>query len=480
MSETAENLRESLRLFLKSTRNLHPASLGEVCADYQQMKFPEGAIQLPLKCSGDWDSDKSGVQYWVGSHHESDGPKEAFEMRIQCYELVLKGLKSFDDLLDQATSNEDVGQAEALQSAAYHAALESDDPVFHSYLYDWFINNGRTEELLQIRTPFIEGHLLREPRTAEKSELLWELYVGHGEFLRAAQALASLAEANFPMTLDKRIEYLSLAIGNAKSHQASDYDHQDQGLVEFLNDLEEKLEVANLQMELLDVMQNIRALDDAGKRDLERLASRLMNVTELYGGYADRYDLDDMKLLIIKVSDYRNPQLVASTWRAIFYKAEQQQGDTPNVLAERVQCLGLKLYPSESAFPCDLLCELLEDFAWDHRNEVPSGWAPQVLVECNVPFEAIFQPLYTMRESGQPPYHTADRELFLIRDITYLVNNWLTEAVRPASRLPRGSFPANLIDQMVLAYLEVLPVDAMSQDVRGTLVDIQRKTRTRF
>ncbi len=83
------------------------------------------------------------------------------------------------------------------------------------------------------------------------------------------------------MTLDNRIEYLSLAMGNAKSHQASGYDHQDQGLVEFLNDLEEKLEVANLQMELLDVMQTMRGLDDVRKRDLERLTSRLMNVTEV-------------------------------------------------------------------------------------------------------------------------------------------------------------------------------------------------------
>jgi len=238
--------------------------------------------------------------------------------------------------------------------------------------------------------------------------------------------------------------------------------------------------VANLQMELLDVMQTMRGLDDTGRRDLGQLASRLMNVTELYAGYAGRYNLNDIKLLIFKVSDYRDPQLVASTWRAIFYEAEQQQGDVPNALAERVQRLGLKLYPSESAFPCDLLCELLEDFAWEHKTEVPAGWAPQVLVESNVPFEDIFRPLYTMRESGQPPYHTADRELFLIQDVAYLVNNWLTEALRPASRLPRGAFPANLIDQMVSAYLEVLPMDVVSQNIRRTLVDIQRKIRSRF
>ncbi|KAF8328804.1 Non-repetitive/WGA-negative nucleoporin C-terminal-domain-containing protein [Cantharellus anzutake] len=489
--ETAESLRESLRLFLKSTRNLHPSNLAEICADYQQMRFPEGGefwgertVQLPLKCANDWDIDRSGIQYWAGGHHEGDGAKQAYEMRIGCYDLVLKGLKSFDDRLDQATSDDEAQHAEVFQSAAYHAALESDDPVFHSHLYNWFISHGRTEELLQIRTPFIEGHLLREPHTREKSELLWQLYVGHGEFLRAAEALASLAEANFPMTLDKRVEYLSLAIGNAKSHQASIYDRQEQGMVEFLNDLEEKLEVANLQLEMLGVMRTLQGLDDAGRRDVNTLASRLMDVSELYGEYAERYNLNDMKLLIIKVSDHRDPQLVASIWRGILHEAEEEQTDIPVILAERVRRLGLKLYPSESAFPCDLLCELLEDFSWEHRNEVAVGWVPQVLVESGVPYDAIFRPLYTMRESGsdgqQPPYHAADRELYLIQDITYLVKNWLTETIRPASRVPRGSFPANVVDQMISAYLEVLSADAASQDLRRILADIQRKIRSRF
>ena len=65
-----------------------------------------GTVHLPLKCASDWDIDKSGIQHWAGGYHEGDGAKEAYEMRIQCYGLVLKGLKSFDDCLDQAMSNE--------------------------------------------------------------------------------------------------------------------------------------------------------------------------------------------------------------------------------------------------------------------------------------------------------------------------------------------------------------------------------------
>ena len=46
------------------------------------------------------------------------------------------------------------------------------------------------------------------------------------------------------------------------------------------------------------------------------------------------------------------------------------------------------------------MCSLLEDFAWDHRADISQGWAPQTLLEAGVPYEAIFESLYTMREAG--------------------------------------------------------------------------------
>jgi nuclear pore complex protein Nup155 len=42
-------------------------------------------------------------------------------------------------------------QAEVTRATAYRMALESEDPIFHSYLYDWFISNGRTDLLLEVR-----------------------------------------------------------------------------------------------------------------------------------------------------------------------------------------------------------------------------------------------------------------------------------------------------------------------------------------
>jgi Non-repetitive/WGA-negative nucleoporin C-terminal len=77
------------------------------------------------------------------------------------------------------------------------------------------------------------------------------------------------------------VEYLSLAVGNAKSHQVPEYDHMDQAPVEFLNDLEEQLEVANVQLEVYDAMQSLSGLSQEALRDVEELGTYLTHVTDV-------------------------------------------------------------------------------------------------------------------------------------------------------------------------------------------------------
>lgn len=81
------------------------------------------------------------------------------------------------------------------------------------------------------------------------------------------------------MKLDKRIEYLSLSVGNAKSHQVSEFDGGHQAPVEFLTQLDEKLEVANVQLEIYELMKGLRNLGEDGKRDLEVLGTNLLDIT---------------------------------------------------------------------------------------------------------------------------------------------------------------------------------------------------------
>ena len=56
-------------------------------------------------------------------------------------------------------------------------------------------------------------------------------------------------ESSFDIPLETRVEYLTLAVGNAKSHPVSAGGRHETAIA-FLTDLEEKLEVAQVQLEI--------------------------------------------------------------------------------------------------------------------------------------------------------------------------------------------------------------------------------------
>ena len=85
--------------------------------------------------------------------------------------------------------------AAAVRTLAYELAFQADDEMFHSRLYDWLIQKGLADELLEMRPIYLEAHLRREPGTVQKYQLLWQFYVKDGQPLRAAEVLSALAES---------------------------------------------------------------------------------------------------------------------------------------------------------------------------------------------------------------------------------------------------------------------------------------------
>lgn len=90
-------------------------------------------------------------------------------------------------------------------------AINSDDELFHRYLYDWHVNRGLAEQLLEVRsgepvrctnrlisqfdTPYIETYLqiTASHEGQEHKDLLWKYYARREEYLPAARALNDLA-----------------------------------------------------------------------------------------------------------------------------------------------------------------------------------------------------------------------------------------------------------------------------------------------
>ena len=89
-----------------------------------------------------------------------------------------------------------------------------------------------------------------------------------------------ISTSSFDLPLEARLEYLTLAVGNAKSHPVSAGSRQETAIA-FLTDLEEKLEVAQVQLEILNFLQKYyHDQDERGER-VRLLSKGLMTITEV-------------------------------------------------------------------------------------------------------------------------------------------------------------------------------------------------------
>jgi hypothetical protein len=61
---------------------------------------------------------------------------------------------------------------------------------------------------------------------------------------------------SLPLSLSERVEYLTLAVANARSHAGTEYARHESA-VQFLTDVEERLEVASVQVEVLNEIEGL-------------------------------------------------------------------------------------------------------------------------------------------------------------------------------------------------------------------------------
>lgn len=103
------------------------------------------------------------------------------------------------------------------------SSLSYGDELWHVVLYQWLIDNGLTERLLEIKSPHLEVFLRRsssqdQPNELKMLDLLWKHYEKTKNYSAAARILSKLSEKQSPgVTLELRLEYLARAIMSAKS-----------------------------------------------------------------------------------------------------------------------------------------------------------------------------------------------------------------------------------------------------------------------
>ncbi|KAL9939165.1 hypothetical protein V8E36_001978 [Tilletia maclaganii] len=496
-------LRDSLKLLYKAAPQLPFEKLQAISADFRELRYAKGAIQLPLKCAAAWDPNDlaNTIPPNAGPALLQNHPAlPLLDKRNACYALVLEMLQSTDDILDRviqlpqtdATRAAERRRANDLHDEAYDLALAQNDRLFHWRLYDWLLERGLTERLLDVRSPFIEDYLKQEPNTVEKLQLLWQLYKRDEQYSSAAQVLCVLAKAtdSVSINLPARIEYLSTALNLARSSHTP--------VSNMATEIEDDLDVARIQLDVQDWLKS-HEIEDEG---VGRLDDELLTMTTLWTEYAEPYEMNEVKLTMFDVSGLRDVERVRSTWTQLIEEAHAdnnfQEGLRFQAVNIKVTDIARRYMPSDTACPIPVLLDLLENYAYRERNkqDIPVAWAPLTLHHSGANPREIFDSLDATISSRIEPWDTKQARVYLLAEIASYLAVWLDDALIH-SRPGLGAsfeFPASRVDDAISAYLAMtatltsavakgevdLPVERSIGRITTELKTVQEEIRNKF
>ncbi|BFZ16747.1 hypothetical protein BsWGS_19786 [Bradybaena similaris] len=402
--EKRQQLQEALHL-LKGVSQ--PLNLNIISSQLAQVHYYLGIVELGLNEARKADPQQLAVHFYQNGEPQEDiQGMQAYIARMECYQCVIDTLsylwsasvshpqapsvpQSPGPPASADSSRMDVQQAELYREEMFQTALRSDDPLFHAALYDWLFAKNIAHKLLEINTPFVEQYLRRKVNLQTDNtsalDMLWKYYEKTDNFQAATRILAQLAERQGSnINLTQRLEYLSRAVICAKSSTTR---LGTSAAGEFLHELEEKMEVARLQMQVY------KCLSSMGKSsDLEaakaKLDSELLDITSLYEDFADRFDLHEVKLAIIHCASLYDAALIENLWQNIIDKeitntTQMLPADRITNISNRLSAIAKLYINAERYFPVALILRYLEqrscELNFDHR------WVFLLLLDVGVP-----------------------------------------------------------------------------------------------
>lgn len=166
------------------------------------------------------------------------------------------------------------------KNEAYNIISCSKDEVFLTNLYDWYLEMGWSDRLLQIQSPFVITYLERKSiDDIAHADLLWRYYAQSERFFEAAKVQLQLAQSSFVLPLNRRIEYLGRARANASIFTP---DVGRQSRQRLLQEISELIDVANIQDDLLQRLKDDdRIAADRKAAVFQEVDNQVMDLSEV-------------------------------------------------------------------------------------------------------------------------------------------------------------------------------------------------------
>ncbi|XP_071991346.1 nuclear pore complex protein Nup155-like [Engystomops pustulosus] len=467
-------LRESLREYQKISQQV---DLPNVCGQYRQVRFYEGVVELCLAAAEKKDPKGLGLHFHKNGEPEEDAAGlQAFQERLNCYKCITDTLQELVNQSKAAPQSPSVPKKPgppvlssdpnmlSNEEAGLHfeqmlkLAQRSSDELFNIALFNWLIQADLTDKLLELNSPFLEPHLVRmskiDQNKVRSMDLLWRYYEKNRNFSSAARVVAELADMDSTdISLKQRIEYLSIAILSAKS--SSGVSMLSDG--EFLHELEEKMEVARIQLQIQGTLIRRYSHQPSTQNAVAQLDSQLMDATRLYGDFADPFKLSECKLAIIHCAGHSDPILVQSLWEEII---ERELNDSIGMNpGERMQVLNLKLtslgkiYASTPRyFPLEFLVKHLEKQVCNLNWDV--GFVSQTMQEIDLSVPKLLEVYDHLFKERDPFWTRVKKPLHLLECIHVLLSGYAQDPNR-VQRHERRLFNVMCLDAISLYLVEL-------------------------
>lgn len=331
--------------------------------------------------------------------------------RMDCYMKII-------DTLDRLLSSEDFNEV-------FASCIKSADELFHTKLYEWLCEKNLSTRLLEVQSPYVEPFLKKKAESDNYStnylDLMWKFYERRGNFSSAAKILDELACR--PCTdygLDERLEYLSRAKGCLEALATPR---------EFSHDLEEKMEVARIQIQIFKKLKELPE-SPAIQEALSHLNYSLLDLTQLYQNYAQKFNLYDCQLAILKCGNHYDPSLIEKLWKSIIdsvlHNNAMESPDTQlHILSNKIESLGKMLMPSERFFPVYFIIAYLEFKTHSFSN---LSWVPQCLIKIGFKPINLLEPYHKFYKSREHSIFWPGKSVHVLQVMANMIEKSLNKA----------------------------------------------------
>lgn len=442
----ARAIYESVRLFQSASKNFSFESLQEAVNELVELRGYSGAIEVALSVAANVDRGNGALGFLEAGKQPGDTREELYQKRLRIYQLIFDVLDKVDQYVE-FQENKETGNLEQsnmsiqvhgprrlenaskLRDSAYNICFNSDDELFHYSFYDWYFSKGLADRLLNMNTKFVRPYLITNAKTNfDVADLLWIYYQKHEDYYNAADVLFGLARSDYDLSLEERIQFLSRARGYCESDCPPGVR---QAMTQLGNTIQEYLEIANVQLDILHVVQADERFNDVKRESaIKMLDGKLMNASDLFNKFADPLNYYEICLSIFQVTDYRGTEEITDCWQKLIFKTFENADTTDEQAFERistvVQRVGRQLSLSELVFPIEILVPFLEVFDLERIKDSPRGWIVDTFINAGVAFESLYAILNGMMLRKEFPFNEHDNFVRLAIDVVFLLERWAT------------------------------------------------------